>query len=53
MAIVITGITPENIAPAAPVNAVRSAYTYTVRIMGDAPTGRLTVSEALARFSGL
>ncbi len=50
--VVITGIAPEVVAPAAPVTVVRSAYTYTVRVMGDAPSGQLTVSEALARFSG-
>jgi len=51
--IVITGIVPEDVAPAAPVADVHPAYTYTVRIMGNAPSGQLTVSEALALFSGL
>jgi len=51
--IVITGIVPEDIAPAAPVADIHPAYTYTVRIMGDAPSGQLTVSEALSRFYGL
>ncbi len=49
--VVITGIAPEDVAPAAPVNDIRPAYTYTVRVMGDAPSGQLTVSEALSLFS--
>lgn len=51
--VVITGIAPEDIAPAPPVNDVRPAYTYTVRIMGNAPSGQLTVGEALSLISSL
>jgi uncharacterized protein YkwD len=53
--VVITGVAPEQPILAAsdgsPVaDPIRPVYSYMVRILGDAPSGRLTPSEALERI---
>jgi uncharacterized protein YkwD len=49
--VVITGVEPEATVPGEPpLVAVEPVYTYTVRVMGDTPNGRLDVAEALSRI---